>query len=166
MINWLANPARFTRFSATVLPWCAWATFAVLAAGLYLALVRAPPDYQQGESVRIMYIHVPAAWMALSVYLFVAVTSAIALVWRHPLAEIAAAAEFKTMREQGAQLMPTARSQLTCSQISFGPAPAQSESAWHVAVPGAGDCTTHARPVGGKQIEALPQSSVERQQPA
>ena len=92
MINWLANPARFTRFTATVLPWCARTTFAVLAAGLYLALVRAPPDYQQGESVRIMYIHVPAAWMALSVYLFVAVTSAIALVWRHPLAEIAAAA--------------------------------------------------------------------------
>jgi heme exporter protein C len=92
MINWLANPARFTRFSSTVLPWCARATFAVLAAGLYLALVSAPPDYQQGESVRIMYIHVPAAWMALSVYLFVAVASAIALVWRHPLAEIAAAA--------------------------------------------------------------------------
>ena len=92
MINWLANPARFTRFTATVLPWCARTTFAVLAAGLYLALVRAPPDYQQGESVRIMYIHVPAAWMALSVYLFVAVASAIALVWRHPLAEIAAAA--------------------------------------------------------------------------
>jgi heme exporter protein C len=92
MINWLANPARFTRFSSTVLPWCARATFAVLAVGLYLALVSAPPDYQQGESVRIMYIHVPAAWMALSVYLFVAVASAIALVWRHPLAEIAAAA--------------------------------------------------------------------------
>ena len=52
----------------------------------------APPDYQQGESVRIMYIHVPAAWMALSIYLFVAVASAVALVWRHPLAEIAAAA--------------------------------------------------------------------------
>jgi heme exporter protein C len=92
MINWLANPARFTRFSATVMPWCARATLAVLLAGLYLALVRAPPDYQQGESVRIMYIHVAAAWMALSVYLFVAVASAIALVWRHPLAEIAAAA--------------------------------------------------------------------------
>ena len=92
MINWLANPARFTRFSATVLPWCARATLAVLLTGLYLALVVAPPDYQQGESVRIMYIQVPAAWMALSVYLFVAVASAIALVWRHPLAEIAAAA--------------------------------------------------------------------------
>jgi heme exporter protein C len=92
MINRLANPARFMRFSAAALPWCAWATLAVLAAGLFLALVVAPPDYQQGESVRIMYIHVPAAWMALSVYLFVAVASATALVWRHPLAEIAAAA--------------------------------------------------------------------------
>jgi heme exporter protein C len=92
MINWLANPARFTRFSGAVLPWCAWATVGTLAAGLYLALVAAPPDYQQGESVRIMYIHVPAAWMALSVYLFVAVASAVALVWRHPLADIAASA--------------------------------------------------------------------------
>ena len=64
----------------------------VLAVGLFWSLVVAPPDYQQGESVRIMYVHVPAAWMALSVYLFVAVASAVALVWRHPLAEIAARA--------------------------------------------------------------------------
>jgi heme exporter protein C len=92
MINWLANPARFIRWSAAVLPWCGWATVAVLGLGLYLALVVAPPDYQQGESVRIMYVHVPAAWLALSVYLFVAVASAVALVWRHPLAEIAAGA--------------------------------------------------------------------------
>ena len=92
MINWLANPARFMRWSAAVLPWCGWATAAVLAVGLYLALVAAPPDYQQGESVRIMYVHVPAAWLALGVYLFVAVASAVALVWRHPLAEIAAGA--------------------------------------------------------------------------
>src|SRR4029079_710684 len=61
----------------------------VLSWGLVWALALAPPDYQQGESVRIMFIHVPAAWMALSVYLFVAVASAIALIWRHPLAEIA-----------------------------------------------------------------------------
>jgi heme exporter protein C len=92
MINRLANPARFLRFSDTAMPWCAWGTLGVLAVGLYLALVAAPPDYQQGESVRIMYIHVPAAWMALSIYLFVAVASAVALVWRHPLADIAAAA--------------------------------------------------------------------------
>jgi heme exporter protein C len=90
MINWLANPARFMRLSAKALPWCGWAALALLAGGLYWSLVVAPPDYQQGDTVRIMYVHVPAAWWALSVYLFVAVASAVALVWRHPLAEVAA----------------------------------------------------------------------------
>jgi heme exporter protein C len=90
MINWLANPARFMRLSAKALPWCGWAAVALLAGGLYWSLVVAPPDYQQGDTVRIMYVHVPAAWWALSVYLFVAVASAVALVWRHPLAEVAA----------------------------------------------------------------------------
>jgi heme exporter protein C len=92
MVDRLANPARFMRLSAGVLPWCAWACLLSFATGLYLALVSAPPDYQQGEAVRIMYVHVPAAWMALNVYLFVAVASAAALVARHPLAEIAARA--------------------------------------------------------------------------
>ncbi len=92
MINWLANPARFMRLSSTALPWCGRGAALALAFGLYWSLVVAPPDYQQGDTVRIMYIHVPAAWMALSVYLFVAVASAVALVWRHPLAEIAARA--------------------------------------------------------------------------
>ena len=90
MLNRFANPARFMRVSTKALPWCGWLTAGVLAVGIYLALVVAPPDYQQGEAVRIMYVHVPAAWMALSVYLFVAVASAVALVARHPLAEIAA----------------------------------------------------------------------------
>ncbi|HEY3911750.1 MAG TPA: heme ABC transporter permease [Stellaceae bacterium] len=89
-MNRFANPARFMRLSAAILPWCAAATVALLAIGLYLALVVAPPDYQQGEAVRIMYVHVPAAWLALSVYLFIAVASGVALVSRHPLAEIAA----------------------------------------------------------------------------
>jgi heme exporter protein C len=92
MFNRFANPARFMRFSARLLPWCAWSCLLVLAVGLYLALVAAPPDYQQGEAVRIMYVHVPAAWMALNVYLFVAVASGWWLVARHPLAEIAARA--------------------------------------------------------------------------
>jgi heme exporter protein C len=92
MINWLANPARFVRISAKVQPWIGWTAAALLAVGLYLSLVVAPPDYQQGDTVRIMFIHVPAAWMALSVYLFVAAASAVALVWRHPLAEVAARA--------------------------------------------------------------------------
>jgi heme exporter protein C len=86
----LANPARFMRVSAAVLPWCAGATAVVLAAGLILALFVAPPDYQQGEAVRIMYVHVPAAYMASLVYIVVAVASAVALIWRHPLADIAA----------------------------------------------------------------------------
>ncbi|HKS89525.1 MAG TPA: heme ABC transporter permease [Stellaceae bacterium] len=88
----LANPARFMRASGAVLPWAGAAAALSLALGLVWALVFAPPDYQQGESVRIMFIHVPAAWMALSVYLFVAVASGVALVWRHPLAETAAQA--------------------------------------------------------------------------
>jgi heme exporter protein C len=92
MLSRLANPARFMRVSERALPWVAAAASVTLAVGLVWSLVFAPPDYQQGESVRIMFIHVPAAWMALSVYLFIAVASAVALVWRHPLAEIAAQA--------------------------------------------------------------------------
>jgi len=92
MISRFANPARFMRISAAALPWCSWSALAVLSAGLYVALVVAPPDYQQGETVRIMYVHVPAAWMALGIYMFVALASGVALVWRHPLAEIAAGA--------------------------------------------------------------------------
>src|SRR5579862_1835259 len=92
MLTRLANPARFMRISGAVLPWLGAAAALVLATGLVWALVFAPPDYQQGESVRIMFIHVPAAWLALSVYLFVAVASGVALVARHPLAEIAAQA--------------------------------------------------------------------------
>src|SRR6516162_7643122 len=92
MINWLANPARFIRWSAAVLPWCGWATVAVLGLGLYLALVVAPPDYQQGEAVRIMYVHVPAAWWALAIYAFMGVASLIYFVWRHALADVAARA--------------------------------------------------------------------------
>ena len=92
MINWLANPARFTRISTRALPWCGWGAVVIIAAGLYWSLMLAPPDYQQGDTVRIMFVHVPAAWMALNVYLLVAGASAVALVWRHPLAEIAARA--------------------------------------------------------------------------
>ncbi len=92
MLTRFANPARFMRLSGATLPWLGGAAAGVLALGLVWSLAIAPPDYQQGETVRIMFIHVPAAWMALSVYLFVAVASAVALVSRHPLAEIAAQA--------------------------------------------------------------------------
>jgi heme exporter protein C len=92
MLTRLANPTRFMRLSGLVLPFLAPATGVALAVGLFLALFVAPPDYQQGESVRIMFVHVPAAWMALLAYFVVAAASGVALVWRHPLADIAAQA--------------------------------------------------------------------------
>jgi len=84
-----ANPSRFMRMSAAVLPWLGALTAALLAVGLILALVVAPPDYQQGDSARIMFIHVPAAWTALFVYVLIVLASASSLIWRHPLADIA-----------------------------------------------------------------------------
>jgi heme exporter protein C len=85
-----ANPARFMRLSTALLPWTGALSVLLLGLGIYLALFVAPPDYQQGEAVRIMYVHVPAAWLASFVYAVVALMSAIALIWRHPLADIAA----------------------------------------------------------------------------
>ena len=63
-----ANPARFMRLSAILLPWAVGIMLLTLVVGIYLALFASPADYQQGETVRIMYVHVPAAWMALFVY--------------------------------------------------------------------------------------------------
>jgi heme exporter protein C len=89
MMHRFANPARFMRVSGVVLPWLAGVTALLFVAGLFLGF-RAPPDYQQGESVKIMFIHVPAAWMSMFCYSSLALASAVALIWRHPLAEIAA----------------------------------------------------------------------------
>ncbi|MBJ7417157.1 MAG: heme ABC transporter permease [Niveispirillum sp.] len=83
-----ANPARFLRLAALVLPWVSVLSAILFAAGLYLALFVSPEDYQQGDTVRIMYVHVPAAWMAMFAYSSMAVAAACALVWRHPLAEV------------------------------------------------------------------------------
>lgn len=84
------SPPWFYRFAGRLIPWL-WLGFGVLAAwGLYLGLFRAPPDYLQGESFRIMYIHVPAAWMSMLIYALMAVLGFIALVWRIRIAEILA----------------------------------------------------------------------------
>ena len=91
-IHYLANPTKFTRLAGRIQPWAGGLTVALLSVGLYLALVRAPADYQQGETVRIMFVHVPSAWMALFCYSFLAVASAVALIWKHPLADLAAKA--------------------------------------------------------------------------
>ncbi len=88
----LANPARFRRLARRILPWTAGVAAAAFAVGLWLALAASPIDYQQKDAVRIMYVHVPSAWMALTAYAAMALASAAALVWRHPLAEIAAKA--------------------------------------------------------------------------
>ncbi len=87
-----ANPGRFLRIAKVVLPWTGGLTVVLLALGLYLGLFVAPPDYQQGESVRIMYVHVPAAWMALFIYSNMAAASAVALIWKHPLGHLVAKA--------------------------------------------------------------------------
>ncbi|OYW58960.1 MAG: heme transporter HemC [Rhizobiales bacterium 17-65-6] len=84
----LANPTRFLAWSARILPWLAGAAVAVLALGLGLAF-SAPADYQQGETVRIMYIHVPFAWLSMFGYSMMAASALGILVWRHPLADVA-----------------------------------------------------------------------------
>src|SRR5258706_5008417 len=86
-----ANPTRFMSLSAVMLPWVAAAAALTLVAGLILGLA-APPDYQQGDTVKIMFLHVPAAWTAMLAYASIAVASLVGLVNRHPLADAAARA--------------------------------------------------------------------------
>jgi heme exporter protein C len=87
-----ANPTRFMRLSRVAMPWVTVLACAALLAGLWLALGRSPPDYQQGEAVRIMYVHVPSAWMALFIYASMAAAAAAGFIWRHPLADVYARA--------------------------------------------------------------------------
>jgi heme exporter protein C len=84
----LANPTKFLAFSGRVLPWLSAVTIALMAFGLYLAFFVAPPDYQQGDSVRIMFIHVPSAWLSMFGYAVMAAAALGTLVWRHPLADV------------------------------------------------------------------------------
>lgn len=85
----LANPKRFLDASARFLPWLGLAAALALAGGLLLGLL-APPDYQQGDTVKIMFLHVPAAWTAMMAFGLMALTSLFSLIWRHPLADVAA----------------------------------------------------------------------------
>jgi heme exporter protein C len=87
----LANPNRFLALARVLVPLFALLTAVLLTAGFVLGF-RAPADYQQGETVRIMYVHVPAAWLALGIYTFMAIAALGTLVWRHPLADVAAKA--------------------------------------------------------------------------
>ena len=85
-----ASPKNFYFLAEKLIPWIAGLTAVLLLIGLYLALFVAPPDYQQGESVRIMFIHVPAAWMSMFIYVMMAGAGAVALVWNIKLAEVCA----------------------------------------------------------------------------
>ena len=87
MIN-LANPTVFVELTRRVTPWLAGVTAALFVVGLTLS-VMAPPDYQQGETAKIMYLHVPAAMMASFVFVIMAVAALGTMVWRHPLADAA-----------------------------------------------------------------------------
>ena len=87
----LANPTRFLSLTTRVLPWLSAVTAILLAAGLYLSAL-APDDYQQGATVKIMFIHVPNAWLSMFVWGVMSVAALGTLVWRHPLADVAAKA--------------------------------------------------------------------------
>ena len=87
----LANPSRFLALAGRLIPWLAGVTVLLFAAGLVL-VARSPADYLQGETVKIMYIHVPAAWLSMLAYGVMAVSALGTLVWRHPLADVAARA--------------------------------------------------------------------------
>ena len=88
MINYLANPRRFLNFFKFWEPIFGVFSLLLIICGLYYSLIGSPADYQQGDTVRIMYVHVPSAWLASILYFSLAISSAVYLIWKHPLADI------------------------------------------------------------------------------
>ncbi len=91
MLSYFANPQRFDRLARFAIPVFGVLTLILLGAGIYMSFFNSPPDYQQGETVRIMYVHVPAAYMASALYAGLALSSFVYFVWRHAIADAAAA---------------------------------------------------------------------------
>jgi heme exporter protein C len=87
----LANPTRFLSLAGAILPWLAGLTVLVLAIGFWMSM-QAPDDYQQGSTVKIMFIHVPFAWLSMMCYTIMTIAAIGTLVWRHPLADVSAQA--------------------------------------------------------------------------
>jgi heme exporter protein C len=87
----LANPSRFLRVANVAIPWLAGATVILFAFALYRAML-APDDYQQGSTVKIMFLHVPSAWLGMLCWALMTVAALGTLVWRHPLADVTAKA--------------------------------------------------------------------------
>jgi heme exporter protein C len=88
----LANPSRFLGLVERVLPWLIGACVLAFAVGLQKALFVAPDDYQQGATVKIMFLHVPSAWLSMAGWGLMTIAALGTLVWRHPLADVAAKA--------------------------------------------------------------------------
>ncbi len=91
MKKWIAaqaNPSRFLTTSGAVLPWLAGLAAVTTLGGIAWAWLGAPPDYQQGETVKIMYLHVPASWLCMFFYMIMTCSALGTLVWRHPLADV------------------------------------------------------------------------------
>ena len=84
----LGSPPHFYRIAGNWMPWLGTIFLLLLVAGVYGGLVLAPPDYQQGDSYRIIFIHVPSAWMSLFIYIVMAACGVVILVWRMKIAEI------------------------------------------------------------------------------
>ena len=88
MFDWLANPNRFNKITEKIQPYILLIAITTLISGLYFGLFDSPKDYQQGDAVRIMYIHVPTAWLASFLYFSLAISCVFYLVWKHPLADL------------------------------------------------------------------------------
>ena len=84
----LANPTRFLKFAGVLIPTLSALALILSIIGLYLVFAVAPEDYQQGQTVKIMYVHVPAAWIAMGGYSLMALSALGTLVWKHPLADV------------------------------------------------------------------------------
>ena len=88
MFDWLANPNRFNKITEKIQPYILLIAITTLISGLYFGLFDSPKDYQQGDAVRIMYVHVPSAWLASFLYFSLAISCVFYLVWKHPLADL------------------------------------------------------------------------------
>jgi heme exporter protein C len=89
-LHYAANPGRFLRLVRPILPWAAAFSIALTLTGLIWGFAFAPADWEQGTAARIMYVHVPAAWVAMAGYAALATCSFFSIIWRHPLADLAA----------------------------------------------------------------------------
>jgi len=92
IVHKFSSPKNFYTMSGKMVPWFAWGFGLTLIFGLYYGFFVAPTDYQQGESYRIMFVHVPAAWMSMFIYMVMAVSGAVGLIWRIKTADLMASA--------------------------------------------------------------------------